>query len=82
LVRNLARIAVLLLVAVGAVGCLNAPGNTGQIALVSSSTVNGWRFDYYRNGAYPCSIHFGCSFTAAGRATSTPPVLLSPTPPR
>ena len=71
LVRNLARIAVLLLVAVGAAGCLNAPGSTGQIALVSTSTVNGWQFDYYRNSAYPCSISGFHTFTIATKVGSS-----------
>jgi hypothetical protein len=54
---------------------LNAPGNTASIQLVSSSTLNGWHYDYYRNDAYPCSVSgyqtfvigtkVGESFTAA-----------------
>ena len=36
--------------------CLVAPADTSQIVLVSSSTFNGWRYDYYRNGVYPCAV--------------------------
>ncbi len=36
--------------------CLLTPGDTSKITLVSSTTLNGWRYDYYRNNAYPCSI--------------------------
>jgi hypothetical protein len=35
---------------------LESPGKTGQIEFVSSSTTDGWKFDYFRNLAYPCSI--------------------------
>src|SRR5690242_5645576 len=31
-------------------------GDTASIKLVSSATVNGWKYDYYRNSAYPCAI--------------------------
>ena len=44
------------LLATGLSACLSAPGNTSGIALVTSSTLNGWRYDYYRNSAYPCSV--------------------------
>jgi hypothetical protein len=35
---------------------LSSPGKTGEIQFVSTSTLNGWKYDYYRNTAYPCSI--------------------------
>ena len=37
-------------------GCLNQPGDTARIELVSSSTAKGYRLDYYRNRAYPCAV--------------------------
>lgn len=37
-------------------GCLNQPGDTAKIELVSSSTAKGYRLDYYRNRAYPCAV--------------------------
>jgi hypothetical protein len=39
-------------------GCLplTTPGDTGHIQLVSTSTAGGWKYDYYRNTAYPCAI--------------------------
>ena len=44
------------LLAVAGTACLTIPGTTSQINLVSSTTVNGWQYDFYRNSAYPCSI--------------------------
>ena len=35
---------------------LESPGKTGQIELVGSTTQDGWKFDQYRNLAYPCAI--------------------------
>ena len=35
---------------------LQSPGKTDQIEFVSTSTSGGYKFDYYRNLAYPCSI--------------------------
>ncbi|MDQ1475760.1 MAG: hypothetical protein QOE62_989, partial [Actinomycetota bacterium] len=32
------------------------PGNTSSITFVSTTSTGGWRYDYYRNTAYPCSI--------------------------
>ncbi len=39
-------------------GCtpLENPGSTSQIQLVSTTTQDGWKWDQYRNLAYPCSI--------------------------
>jgi hypothetical protein len=39
-------------------GCypIQSAGKTGQIELVASSVVDGYKFDHYRNLAYPCSI--------------------------
>ena len=36
---------------------LESPGKTGQIQFVATSTSGGWKFDHYRNLAYPCSIN-------------------------
>jgi hypothetical protein len=52
----------MLVVLVGALAVLAAcnslavPGNTASITLVSTTTSGGWKYDYYRNVAYPCSI--------------------------
>jgi hypothetical protein len=56
--RRIAYVVAALAVLVVAAACspIAVPGDTGGISLVSSSTVNGWRYDYYRNTAYPCSI--------------------------
>ena len=39
-------------------GCvpMASPGKTGQIEFVASSTNGEWKWDHYRNLAYPCSI--------------------------
>lgn len=46
-------------VALTLAGCvpLASPGKTGQIEFVASSTSGGWKWDHYRNLAYPCSIN-------------------------
>jgi alpha-tubulin suppressor-like RCC1 family protein len=68
----------LVVVALGAAvlpGCLVIPGDTSQIALVSSSTVDGWQFDYYRNSAYPCAAGGFQTFvvgTRVGTSAATP----------
>lgn len=59
-------------VALGCTGCLEQPGNTAQISLVSSTTVNGWRYDYYRNSAYPCSISGFQTFVVGTKVGSSP----------
>jgi len=35
---------------------LALPGNTSSINFVSTTTTGGWKYDYYRDKAYPCSI--------------------------
>ena len=35
---------------------LENAGRTDRIEFAGTSTVNGWKFDYFRNTAYPCSI--------------------------
>jgi len=57
-------------VALGAVvlpGCLAVPGETSQIALVSSTTVGNWQYDFYRNSGYPCAISGFQTFMVATR---------------
>ena len=53
-------------------GCLALPGSTGQIALIDTTTVNGWRLDTYRNTAYPCSISGYQTFTIGTRIDTLP----------
>ncbi len=52
--------------------CIAAPGDTSKIGLVSSTVVNGWRYDYYRNGAYPCSISGDQTFVVGTKVGSSP----------
>ena len=44
--------------ALGVTACqpLENAGRTDKIEFAGTSTVNGWKFDYFRNTAYPCSI--------------------------
>lgn len=76
--RLLGLMTVVLLVGGLCAGCLLSPGDTSQIALVSSFTKNGWRYDYYRNSAYPCSISgyqtFVIGTEIGSSATSTAPL--------
>ena len=58
-------------------GCLplNAPGDVGHIEFVSTSTAGGWKYDYYRNTAYPCAISGYQTFvigTKVGSSDTTP----------
>jgi hypothetical protein len=61
-----------LIVAVSGTACLIVPGDTSQITLVSSSTANGWRYDFYRNLAYPCSISGYQTFVVGTKVSSSP----------
>jgi hypothetical protein len=57
--RTLSSLLALGALALALTGCaapLQSAGKTGRIRFVSSSTSGGWKFDYYRNSAYPCSI--------------------------
>jgi len=51
---------------------LTDPGKTDQIRLVSTTTQDGWTFDYYVNQAYPCSISGYQTFTIGTRVGSSP----------
>jgi hypothetical protein len=58
-----------------AAGCtlpLGSPGSTSSIQLVSSATVNGWRYDYYRDTAYPCSVSGYQTFVIGTMIGSSP----------
>jgi hypothetical protein len=62
----------------GAVACvapLSTPGNTASIQLVSTTVDSGYRVEFYRNTAYPCSISGYQTFAIAyrdGTPTTTP----------
>jgi hypothetical protein len=63
-----------LLIAAACVPPLSSPGSTGSIQLVSTSVESGYRVEYYRNTAYPCSISGYQTFTIAyreGQPTTT-----------
>jgi hypothetical protein len=57
--RRFALLIVTGLLALTATACylpLSTAGNTASITFVSSTTESGWKYDYYRNLAYPCSV--------------------------
>jgi hypothetical protein len=48
--------AVLAMVAVACTPPLSTPGSTASVQIVSTTTTGGWKYDSYRNTAYPCSV--------------------------
>lgn len=63
---------VMVAVLTGCIPGLGAPAPTSSVVFVSTSTLNGWKFDYYRNTSYPCSISGHQTFTVATKVGSTP----------
>lgn len=64
----------LVLVLAGLTACsapLGDPGAVSTISRVSSTTEDGWRYDFYRNEAYPCSISGSQTFLIATRVGTT-----------
>ena len=51
--------------------CLVLPADTSQIALVSSTTVGNWKFDFYRNSAYRCAVSGFQTFVVGTRVGSS-----------
>lgn len=50
---------------------LSTPGDVSRITLIASATAGGWRYDTYRNPAYPCSISGYQTFTIGTRTGSS-----------
>jgi hypothetical protein len=74
--RSVRRIALLVAGVValsGLTACstLLLPGNTSSIAFVSTTTTGGWKYDYFRNRAYPCSISGYQTFVVGTRVGSS-----------
>jgi hypothetical protein len=69
--RKVLGFAMVLVIVTIAAGCINLPGNTSQISLVSTSSSGGWTFSYYQNTAYPCSISGYQTFTIATKNGSS-----------
>ncbi|MGQ0837825.1 hypothetical protein [Actinokineospora sp.] len=55
-----------------AVAPMRTPGDTTKITLISSTVADGWKYDYYRNTAYPCSITGYQTFTLGTKVGSSP----------
>jgi hypothetical protein len=73
--RRLLSVVALGGVAVALTGCyadLKSAGRTDFIQFVSSSTSDGWKFDYYRNTYYPCSISGYQTFVIGTKVGSSP----------
>jgi hypothetical protein len=51
---------------------LDAPGDTASIRLVNSIELAGWKYDFYRNDAYPCSISGSATFVIATKLGNSP----------
>ena len=51
---------------------VGAAGDMTRIQLVSTTVADGWRFEYYRNLAYPCSVSGYQTFTIATRVGQEP----------
>src|SRR3954453_19466344 len=71
----LIAVAVVTLVGTACVEPLSTKGNTDAIQLVSTTTAGGWKYDYYRNNAYPCSVSGNQTFvvaTSVGASTAPP----------
>ena len=62
-------------------GCilpLSTQGSVTGIQFVSSATSGGWKYDYYRNTAYPCAVSGYQTFVVGTKvgssATATAPL--------
>ena len=78
--KRLVRLSILgcALLALGA-GCilpLSTAGNTASIQFVSTTTTGGWKYDYYRNSAYPCAISGSQTFVIGTKVGSSATVAL------
>lgn len=69
--RSIAVVTVSLLVAGTLSGCLGLAGDTSQVVKIDTTDVNGWRYDYYENRAYPCSISGYQTFAIGTRIGSS-----------
>ena len=58
--KRLARSGLFVLAALAlATACvppLSTPGDTSSIQLLATTNQGGWKYDYYRNTAYPCAV--------------------------
>src|SRR4051812_33614000 len=74
-VGSLTVIALIALVTAACVPPLSTKGDTSSIQLISTKDLNGWRYDAYRNTAYPCSVSGYQTFvigTKQGSSASAP----------
>jgi hypothetical protein len=71
--RRIALVVAVVAALSGLTACntLLLPGNTSSITFVSTTTTGGWRYDYYRNNAYPCSVSGYQTFVVGTRVGSS-----------
>src|SRR5262245_35166859 len=69
--RTVTALVVMVMAVVTLPACLYLPGETSQIALVSTASTGGWKYDFYRNSAYPCAISGFQTFVVATRVGSS-----------
>src|SRR3954454_25330353 len=70
------RIAFLFVAAIAVIAAcdpLTLPADTSKIALVSTTTAGGWKYDYYRNSAYPCAVSGYQTFVVGTKVGSSNP---------
>jgi len=60
-----------------AIPAIGDPGSTDRISLVASRVQDGWRYDQYRNPAYPCAVSGDNTFIIA-TALGTPATAVRP----
>ncbi len=65
-------VALVALVTAACVPPLSTKGDTGGIQLVSTKNLDGWKYDYYRNMAYPCSVSGYQTFVIGTKIGSSP----------
>jgi hypothetical protein len=65
---------VVLVLGLAAAGCvpLDQPGDTSMIDLVSTTTSGGWKYDFYRDRSYPCSVSGYQTFVIGTKVGSSP----------
>ena len=68
----LAAVAVVALITAACVPPLSTKGDTSSIQLVSTKNLDGWKYDYYRNMAYPCSVSGYQTFVIGTKIGSSP----------
>jgi hypothetical protein len=72
--RRVGGLALVALLAIVGTACLpiSQPGDITGIRFVSTTTQNGWKYDYYRDVRYPCSVSGYQTFVIGTKVGSNP----------